>query len=429
MDEQPFNFDEPKRIDNGSFATVISVDRESVLDMSSEIKGETAKLSFMPCQVKLQDSSLLQIYVLDNYLKANKAELETAENVAYQVILRGLLNDYLSGYKFEDSKEYEVMKAKGDSYYRVTEGGYRLVEDGRRLTPEENAYRKRLEFHLLHDQSSEYFKVYYAARVKYAWAMTVNKAMAFAFDSVFFNTNQGESHGRTNKDYYKWLYTGFATANNRVELINWKPISPFMRTDFNATPGNAAPKVKNHIFFFSNNDETKDAEFEDYLTNSLLLSGWQVLDISPRPYLEIVKLQKEETALELFFDYNGKGEMKPPRLKSGDNKYLEEVTGILVSNDSFETVTAKGVINRCGDMAAFFEVLIALLDSRRINTTIITTQEWMVIFRFAKGDDRADVQCWYDSHGMVSKFNFINGSEDLYSEIVSFIKDTYSLEE
>jgi hypothetical protein len=265
--------------------------------------------------------------------------------------------------------------------------------------------------------------------VKYAWAMTVNKAMAFAFDSVFFNTNQGDGHGRTNKDYYKWLYTGFATANNNVELINWEPISPFMRTDFNSTPSNSAPKVKQFIFTFSNDNETKEAEFEEYLTNSLLLSGWQVLDIAPRPYLEMVTLQKEETTLELFFDYNGRGEMKLPRLKSGNPKALEEVIGILGNRSASETTIATGSISQCRGLTSFFEELIALLDSRGVNSTIVTTQEWMIIFGFAKGDDRTNVQCWYDSHGMVSKFNFIDGSEDLYSEIVSFIKDTYSLEE
>ncbi|WP_052360291.1 nuclease-related domain-containing protein [Solidesulfovibrio alcoholivorans] len=428
-DEQPFNFDEPKRIDNGNLATVISVDWETAFDISRDIKGETVRLLFIPCQVKLQDSSLLQIYVLDNYLKANKAELETGENIAYQAILWSCLNEYFSKNKFEDSKEYKEMEAHGDSYYEETEKGLRLARDLRKLTPEEKGFRKRMESRLLHDQTSKYFKVYHAARVKYAWAMTVNKAMAFTFDRVFFNTSQGDSHGRTNKDYYKWLYTGFAIASNSVELINWKTISPFMKTDFNSMPSNTAPKVKQFIFSFSNDSKTKGAEFEDFLASSLLLSGWQVLDVLHRPYLEIVKLRKDEAVLELLFDYNGKGEMKPPRLKSGDTQYRDEVLRLLMNSNVSKTTLASGPTNQCGDMTSFFEELIALISSRGIASRIVKTQEWMAIFEFAKGNTNASVQCWYDSHGMISKFNLINGSESLYSEIVAFINDTYSLEE
>lgn len=348
--EQPFNFDEPKRVDNGNFATVISVDQKSTLEISRDINGESVRLVFIPCQVKLQDSSLLQIYVFDNYLKANKAELERTESIAYKVILQSLLNDYLSAYKFEDSKEYTAMKAKGNTYYQITKGGYRLFEDARKLTLEEMAFRKRLEYRLRNDQFSDYFKVYHAAHVKYAWAMTVNKAMSFTFDSIFFNTHQGEGHGRTNKDYFKWLYTGFATANNRVELINWIPISPFMRTVFNLTPSSTAPKVKQFIFCFSNDDETKEAEFADYLTNSLLHSGWQLSDISPRNYMEIVKLQKGETTLELFFDYKGKGEMKLPRLKSGDAKSFNEVTNILKNAIKSDSTITSASFNQCTEI-------------------------------------------------------------------------------
>jgi hypothetical protein len=438
MDEQPFNFDKPKRIDNGSFATVLSVDHASSLSVTRDIKGETVTLSFIPCQVKLQDSSLLQIYVIDNYLKANKAELGTIENIAYQITLRSLRNDYFSKYKFEDSDEYKRMVAKNERaeeqgenpYYQMNENGeYRLVSDSRSLPQELKDYRKRLEYRLLHDQSSEYFKVYYASRVKYAWAMTVNKAMAYSFDSVYFDTSQGESHGRTNKDYYKWLYTGFAIADHRVELINWKPISPFMRTSFNSTLSKTAPKVRNIIFRFSNNEEAKDAEFEAFIQNALLLSGWEVMDVSPRPNLEIVKLQKGETALELFFDYNRKGEMKPPRLKRGNIQDLEEVANIIERGVDAGAISATGDLNQCGNMSEFFQELLALLSSRDISASLLMTQKWMVILEFRKANDKADVHIWYDSHGMISKFNFIGGRDSLYLEIVSIIKEAYSLDE
>ena len=48
-----FNYDWPKRIDNGSFAKFISVDSESTITESVIIKGQTINLTFIPCEIEL----------------------------------------------------------------------------------------------------------------------------------------------------------------------------------------------------------------------------------------------------------------------------------------------------------------------------------------------------------------------------------------
>lgn len=427
--KQPFNFDEPKRIDNGSFATVISVDSEGIITKSRLIKGQMIKLAFIPCQVKLSDSSILQIYVFENYLNANKAELETSENLAYQIVLSSLLQEFMKNCIFEDSNEFKKMEMNnresiantGKSYYYIDDRGeYRLEKDGRSLPSEIKEFRNRIENKLLTDSSTDYFKIYNSARIKYAWAMTVNKAMAYTFENVYLNTSQGESHGRTNRDYFKWLYTGLATAKSKIELINWIPISPFMHTEFNSVSSSSVPKAKNYVFLFSNINETKEVELERFIEKSLSQTDWRLVDISPRPYLEIVKMQNCERALELFFDYNGKGEVKVPRLKTGSKEDFQEIIETIKSipNDKAE---------ECKSMRDYFGELIALLGSRNINSTIKTSQKWSGYFEFAKANEIVEVQCWFDKHDMISKFNRIGGSNDLFDEIVVTIKETYSL--
>lgn len=430
----PFNFDEPTRIDNGSFATVILVDYEGTITKSITIKGQTINLTFIPCQVKLPDSSILQIYVFDNYLRANKGELETPENVAYQVILSTLLQDFMSNYRFEDSDEFKKMEMNnsesiattGKPYFHLNDKGeYRLEKDGRTLPPEIKEFRKRIENKLLTDSSTDYFKIYNAACIKYAWAMTVNKAMAYTFERVYFNTNQGDNHGRANKDYFKWLYTGFAIAESKIELINWKPISPYMDTEFNSVSSGSVPKAKNHIFVFSNNIETKEFEFESFIIKSLAPTDWRLIDISPRSYLEIVSLQKGEKSLELFFDYNGKGEVKAPRLKAGSKADLEEIIETLKNISDDKTKIEKA--EECKSMRYYFDILIGLLNSRNINATVNISQKWSAYFEFTKVNETVEVQCWYNSNDMISKFNRIAGSNELFDEIVGIIKETYSI--
>lgn len=432
--EQPFNFDEPKRIDNGSFATVTSVDSESIVTLPIISKGQTINLTFIPCQVKLSDSSIVQIYVFDNYLRSNKADLELEENIAYQILLTSLLKEHLSNSRFEDSNEFKRMEMNnnnslsntGKPYYILNDSGeYRLEIDRRLLPPEIKEFRKRIENKLLMDSTTDYFKIYNAARIKYAWALTVNKAMAYTFENVYFDTSQGENHGRTNKDYYKWLYTGFATAERKIELINWKPISPFMNVEFSLDSNGSLPKTKNYIYVFSNNAEDKDVEFEIFMTNSLAQTNWRLVDISPRPYLEIVKLQKEETSLELFFDYNGKGEVKAPRLKTGSKENLEEIVEIIKSSNIDNNIIENNEDYK--NMEEYFNELIILLNSRNINGKVKLSQKWSVYLEFSKKNQIVNIQCWYNSHGMISKFNYIEGSKELYNEIVEIIKETYSL--
>jgi len=59
---------------------------------------------------------------------------------------------------------------------------------------------------------SKYFKYKNIALVKYGWAMTVHKALYFKWDDILFNVDWGESAGKTNESYFKWLYSGLSRA-------------------------------------------------------------------------------------------------------------------------------------------------------------------------------------------------------------------------
>ena len=79
------------------------------------------------------------------------------------------------------------------------------------------------------------------------------------------------------------------------------------------------------------------------------------------------------------------------------------------------------------NMEDYFNKLIDFLKNRNIKTTVKSSQEWSVCLEFTKGKEIVEVQCWYNSHGMISKFNRIEGSNELFDEIVLSIKEKYSL--
>lgn len=415
-----FDFVEPKRVDNGYFGEVISVDYDHIIEKNMEINEKMVMLRFIPCQIKLQDGSIIETLVFDNYLKATKNELDKNEIIAYQIVLSSYEKEIFDKEPFEKSTEYQEMLQHPGQYIVIIKNGkelYRDSKDKRKLTHFEKTYRDRV-LKKLKEPTSEYFKILNASKVKFGWAMTVHKAMAYSFETVFFNTNQEENRGRTNKDYFKWVYTGISSGLNNVQLINWKPISPFLKTEFRESSTVKAPN-KNIILSLSNGEQTTTEQLQYYLETQL--SGVATIsNIAPKPYLEIVTLEMNNRKVELFFDYNGKGEMKIPRLKSGEEEDFEIILRLFKP-------TSKGIPSEIGVMKSYLEEFVAILENYDIQMKLLDYHEWNLILSFANQKNNVDIQLWYNGDGMISKFSYIDGGKDLFSEIVGLIKEVYVL--
>ncbi|MFC4801727.1 nuclease-related domain-containing protein [Neobacillus sp. GCM10023253] len=415
--EQPFSFVEPKRVDNGYFGEVITVDHDHIIEKAVVVKDEKVILRFIPCQIKLQDGSIIETLVFDNYLKAIKNELETKEIIAYQIVLSSYEKEVFDKEPFERSVEYQEMLQHPDQYITSKKDGkeiYRDSKDKRKLTRFEKAYRDRV-LTKLKVPTSEYFKLLNAARVKFGWAMTVNKAMAYSFETVFFNTNQDENRGKTNKGYFKWIYTGISSGLNNVQLVNWKPISPFLKTEFSESTTITAPNKSNIILSLSNGGQTFSEQLQNYLETQL--SGVATIsNIASKNFLEIVTLEMNDKKIELFFDYNGRGEMKIPRLKSGEQQDFALILSLLkpVSKD-----LPSGV------MQSFLQEFAAILENHDIQMRVLDFHDWNLVLNFSNQENKVRIQLWYTGDGMISKFYYIDGNKELFSEIVGLIKEIY----
>lgn len=416
---QPFSLTEPIRVYNGYFGEVISVNHDKAIVKHADVNKEKVILRFIPCQIKLQDETIIETLVLENYLKSKQNKLKEEETKALQIILSQYEKLIFDEEPFESSIEFQEMMQHPKDYMEVKRDGkllYRNPKDKRKLTYYEKEYRKRVLRRLNH-QHSEYWKILNASKVKYAWAMTVHKAMTYAFDTVFFNTDQEENRGKTNKDYFKWIYTGISVGLLNVSLINWKPISPFLETEFRE--GNNVRVNKDIIFILSNGKESSTEQVERYL--KMQLNGVaSITNIKPRPYLEIVTLEINNRNVELFLDYNGRGEVKVPRLKSGTQEDYQTILQLLKP-------ASYTIPNEVGVMKSFFEELIELLGNYDIQMTLIQYHEWNLIFNFSKNKIDVKIQIWYNKFGMISNFLYIEGSNELYDEIVELIKEIYIL--
>lgn len=405
-----------KRVDNGYFGEVIRVNYNNMIIKTLDVKEERVVLRFIPCQIKLQDGIIIETLVLDNYLKSTSNELDKKEIIALQILLASYEKDLMNKEPFEKSIEYQEMLQHRDQYTIYQKDGkveYRDAKDKRKLTSFEKAYRKRI-WEKLKFPTSYYFKILNFAKVKYGWAMTVHKAMAYSFDTVVFNTYQDANRGRTNKDYFKWIYTGISIGVNNVKLVKWKPISPFLNTEFNETPNVGINDV---LFTLSNGEKTPAEQLLHYLETKLHNKA-TICNIASRPYLEMVTLEMEGRKIKLLFDYNRRGQMKMPRLGSGAKEDYE----------TFQKLLEPTIPLPTGVMQPFLKNFSSLLEHYHIQMKLIHYSDWNFIFNFSREEKKVEIQLWYNNTGMISRFNYIRGDKELFNNIVHLIKEIYVLD-
>lgn len=410
---------EPRKIDNGLFGEVTYVNYEQAIESVEEIKDGKVTLKFIPCHIKLNDSSVIETFIFDNYLYAEGNELSGNEVVAYQTMLSRYEKQLLAEEPFEYSPEYSHM-IKSDDFVELQDGKrtlYRMRDNHRKLTKYEKTYRQRV-LKKRNRPGSMYFKLFHAARVKYGWTITVNKAMAYSFENVFFNVDKGINYGKTNKEYFKWLYTGIASAANEIHFINWQPITPYLKTEFKILEPKPIPTNKTVLFQLSNADNPGQ-ELEQFLEKHLAKLG-VVIKSKSSSYQEQVTLQMNNRLLELVFTYNGQGEIKLPRYRTGSMEDFDQVIDELKKK-------SLNLMEEVGDFKPYLEELAAIAEAQNIQMKVQDYREWDVKLNFKKQQVELNVQLYYNSLYLISGFNYINGDPGLFKELKHTIEAFYGL--
>ncbi len=235
-------FTKPKRIFNGQFGTVKKVGNiiSEIIDNSSK---KPISIKFREVCISLKDTGEeAEVLSLENYRLSQKGELSKDEIYGLRMLIEKEIREQLSQNPFEESEVFSFISRTNEF---ESEGGLnsdfikKLLKDGRTATITENQkhlkgkinrarkqHRKTIESQLRKDTSSKYYRYINAAHLRFGWALTVHKAMSYKWDEIFFDVGKSENRGKTNRDYFKWLYTGLTRAKEKVYLINYKAITP-----------------------------------------------------------------------------------------------------------------------------------------------------------------------------------------------------------
>lgn len=348
-------FAKPKRIYNGQFATVDSAMSESYLQETKNIKGELTSIEFREINITLLETGdKIKVLSLENYRLNPKAELSKNELILFKIILNRELDKAKKNNPFEKTTEYsEILKSekyvlldadikdlklKLESGEKVkTKLDEKVREQKRLFKSASKKHRSNIESTLRKDPSTEYYKFKNSALLRFGWAMTVHKSMSYKWQEVIFNV---EKAGTTNENHFRWLYTGISRARKKVSLINYKPISPYDKTEF--VDNNSETKTKEFLFI-SDSLDTAIAKNElldvikqklnnEYVINPIDIPGWNVR----------VNFSNGSKDSILDFGFNGKNQFKFPLYIKGDKDFASLIQEQIKQNSknySFESIT------------------------------------------------------------------------------------------
>ncbi|KAA6320674.1 hypothetical protein EZS27_029584 [termite gut metagenome] len=331
-------FAEPKKIYNGQFGTVIEVSEPITIRDKLLVP-----LTFRKTTIQLQESNhILTFLSLENFTLSDRGELSKDEIISFKILLYQLAEQELENFNSGKFHTDEELKGLLDKYNKKKDSDSKRKGITKII--------KTIQRHLGNAPSTDYYKFKNAAQLRFGWALTVQKAMSYKWNKVFFNVETGG--GKTNETYFKWIYTGIIRATQKVNLINYEPISPFCKIEVKP----ALPIQSNEKDFFYIADTTDDFsnqnreiserfKFPDSEIKSSLLQLFQVIEskiskqklninsINHPNYQEIyeIKGNNGELATASIY-YNKKGQFNMPSLmKSQPREFGDELLNLLKS--------------------------------------------------------------------------------------------------
>jgi len=395
-------FSKPKKIFNGQFGTVVSVSDLITKDMKL-----LTPLYFRKTQIQLIETNhILSVLSFENFRLSDKGELSNEEIISFNILLNQLTEKEIPNFKSGKYHADEEIKYLIDKYETAKKENKKKTG----ITK----LRKALQKQLRNIPSSDYYKFKNSALLRFGWALTVHKSMSYKWNEIYFNVKT--TGGKTNENYFKWIYTGLIRATQKVSLINYEPISPFFKLTINP----AVPRIKKGKELFYVADTTADLSnfnkttsekfiFPDienkssllqlfkFVENKIAQNNLSINQIDHKNYQELYEIKgRSGEVATISIYYNNKGQFKMPTLmKSTPKKFGEELLNLLKS----ENQISDFAFIQSNWRRAIYEQLNQQLKSKKIGFGYIIQVPYKDTIQFNNGTEMLVADLYYDGDG------------------------------
>lgn len=417
VEDESIPFSEPKKIYNGQFAIVESVADKPYLEKSLSNKDGITTLTFREIIVNiLEFNQNIKILSIENYRLSPKGELSKDEIILFKILFDTELRKEIRKNPFDKSQEYQMLfhdSVFKDHFTLQNEFISQLIKGTSRkkdLSDEENHlrnlikkakknYKGRIENDLRKNPSSEYYKLKNAALLRFGWAMTVHRSMSYKWHEVVFNVEPGEDFGKTNENHFRWIYTGLSRARQKVALINYKPISPFSKTEFRDNNTGDRPE---EILFHSDNPNltTRLDELREFIKGKLLNVYAAIINIEHFNWQERYTLKNNLTNKTATFtiSYNAHGIFKTLNLVSTDTNLSTEILNALKNKTQLNSYS---FIKDEWRKDLYEKLSLKLIEST-VFIGMILQSNFKDKIRLFSNDNELEIEIDYKAEGLIS---------------------------
>ena len=418
---------EPKKIFNGQFGTVLSVS-----DLITKAVKLLTPLYFRKTQIQLKETNhILSFLSFENFRLSDKGELSKEEIISFNILLNQLAEKEIPNFKSGKYQANEELKSLLEKYEKENKDGTR-----KGITKLQKGLQKQLR----NIPSTEFYKFKNSAQLRFGWALTVHKSMSYKWNEIYFNVATGG--GKTNENYFKWIYTGLIRATQKVSLINYEPISPFLKLTINP----AVPKIDKgkELFYIadttsvlSNFDKTTSEKFKfpDIENKSSLLQLFQFVEnkiaqknlsinlINHPNYQEIYEIKGgsgESATISIY--YNNKVQFKMPTLMRSTPK---EFGGELLNLLKAENQIYDFAFIQSNWRKATYEQLNQQLKLKKIGFGYIIQVPYKDTIQLNNGTETLVADLYYDGDGFFTSMIATSCTcIDFWTEIQSLFNQT-----
>ncbi|QLT07503.1 ATP-binding domain-containing protein [Klebsiella grimontii] len=308
----------------GQFARVTQAAR-GFFSKSITLKGRDKPTTVEFAHVTLQSNDTFStVLYLPEFLISLKPELDTDKLLALRIWARVEADEQLK----ESKSSLEGMDKKSSEYKEARED-----------------YQKK------HSQLILNSKFTYAARLRYAWALTVHRAQSHQpFNRVILEASTAyDTDNPATDSYFRWLYTATTRTMHTLDILNYPTLNPLSKTEWHLSSLRTVPLVVKQRFHFAKNRLPTESELNRELpagfnpqtpelfalllaiSDALYHSAWRISSIHQHPYKERYFLNNECGEAILDFDYNGKFEVTIGKCQglSGNAQLEQELRQLL----------------------------------------------------------------------------------------------------
>lgn len=201
-------------VPHGACGTVVSCSSQP-MDIPQTLKGrdKPVLLRFREIEVRFDGTKqpAPKFLFLEDYLLAEKPELDADKQLALRVLVEARVRDQLG----DDNERLQRLK-------KAAKGNPGLEEDYQK----EKALLDKKRVALM--MADRYFN---AVRMRYAYACTGHHAQGRTWPRVVVDASY-DGEARANEGYFRWLYTVLTRATSQTYLANFTPITPLDKAVF-----------------------------------------------------------------------------------------------------------------------------------------------------------------------------------------------------